>query len=72
MTAELAVRLYGRILDRIEENGYDVFTRRASVPLAGKLAAVPRVVLTAWLPRGTSAHPDSPGNETSFKPGEDP
>ena len=55
MTAELAVGLYGRILDRIEANGYDVFTRRASVSLAGKLWAVPRVCLTAWLPRGRSA-----------------
>lgn len=50
MTAALAVRLYGRILDKIEENDYDVFTRRASVPLLGKLAAVPPVVLSAWLP----------------------
>lgn len=52
MTAELAVGLYGRILDRIEANGYDVFTRRASVSLPGKLGAVPRILLTAWLPRG--------------------
>ncbi|MFQ5458192.1 MAG: phytoene/squalene synthase family protein [Myxococcota bacterium] len=50
MTATLAVRLYARILDNIEENGYDVFSRRASLPLSGKLAAVPRVVLTAWIP----------------------
>jgi phytoene synthase len=50
MTAALAVRLYSRILDKIEENDYDVFTRRASVPLRGKLAALPRVMLTAWLP----------------------
>ena len=50
MTAALAVRLYGRILDKIEENDYDVFTRRASVPLLRKLAAVPPVVLSAWLP----------------------
>ena len=53
MTAELAVRLYARILNKIEQNGYDVFRRRASVPLARKLGAVPRVVLTAWLPRRT-------------------
>ncbi len=53
MTAELAMGLYGRILDRIEANDYDVFTRRASVSLPGKLGAVPRVLLTAWLPRGS-------------------
>jgi phytoene synthase len=52
MTAELAVGLYGRILDRIEANDYDVFTRRASVSLPAKLGTVPRVLLTAWLPRG--------------------
>lgn len=55
MTATLAVRLYARILDNIEENGYDVFNRRASIPLPEKLAAVPRVVLTAWLPAGKSS-----------------
>jgi len=32
----LALALYGRILDRIEANGYDVFTRRAYVPLRTK------------------------------------
>jgi phytoene/squalene synthetase len=52
MTATLALRLYARILDKIEENGYDVFRRRASVPLSGKLLAVPRVFLAAWLPPG--------------------
>jgi phytoene synthase len=35
-----AHRLYGEILDRIEANGYDVFTRRARVPSARKLAVV--------------------------------
>jgi phytoene synthase len=42
-TVRLALALYGRILGRIEANGYDVFTRRAYVPLRTKLA----VALTA-------------------------
>lgn len=42
-TVRLALALYGRILERIEANGYDVFTRRAYVPLRTKLA----VALTA-------------------------
>jgi phytoene synthase len=37
-TVRLALALYGRILDAIEANGYDVFTRRAHVPLHAKLA----------------------------------
>ena len=50
VTATLALELYARILDKIEENGYDVFSRRASVPLSRKLLAVPPVLLTAGLP----------------------
>jgi phytoene synthase len=34
--------LYGRILDRIEAQGYDVFARRARVPTAVKLAVAAR------------------------------
>ena len=34
--------LYGQILDRIEENDYDVFSRRARVPLARKLVVAGR------------------------------
>lgn len=41
----LSGRLYHAILGRIRANEYDVFTRRAHVSLAGKLAAVPG----AWL-----------------------
>jgi 15-cis-phytoene synthase len=32
--------LYARILDQVEANGYDVFSRRAGVPTATKLATV--------------------------------
>jgi len=37
-TVRVALSLYRRILDRIEHNGYDVFTRRAFVPISTKLA----------------------------------
>jgi phytoene synthase len=36
-TVRLALSLYRRILAEIEHNGYDVFTRRAHVPIRGKL-----------------------------------
>jgi 15-cis-phytoene synthase len=42
-TVLLAARLYARILDEIERNSYDVFTRRAHLSLAGKLRAAPRL-----------------------------
>jgi phytoene synthase len=42
-----ARRLYGEILDRIEANGYDVFTRRARVPLARKLAVAGRLMIAS-------------------------
>jgi phytoene synthase len=38
-TVRLALVLYRRILDEIERNGYDVFTRRAHVPARTKLLA---------------------------------
>jgi len=41
-----ARRLYGEILDRIEANDYDVFTRRARVPGWRKAAVVARAVAT--------------------------
>lgn len=41
----LSGALYRQILHRVRRNRYDVFTRRAHVPLVGKLAAVP----VAWL-----------------------
>lgn len=39
----LAARLYARILERIEKNGFDVFTRRAHLTLAGKIRRAPRI-----------------------------
>jgi phytoene synthase len=42
-TVLLAARLYARILDEIERNAYDVYTRRAHLTLAGKLRAAPRI-----------------------------
>ncbi len=35
--ARVMAALYSRILDKIEENGYDVFSRRAAVPLGEKI-----------------------------------
>lgn len=42
-TVLLAARLYARILDAIERNDYDVWTRRAHLSLTGKLRAAPRI-----------------------------
>lgn len=42
-TVLLAARLYARILDEIEQSGFDVFARRAHVSLVGKLRAAPRI-----------------------------
>jgi phytoene synthase len=42
-----AHRLYSGILDEIEANRGDVFTKRASVPTWKKVAAAARIVLPA-------------------------
>ncbi len=44
-TVRLALALYRRILERIEANEFDVFTRRAYVPLRTKLV----MALATWL-----------------------
>ncbi len=49
LTVLAASRLYGGILEAIERNNYDVFTRRASLSLSGKLARLPLIWLTRWL-----------------------
>lgn len=48
-TAIAAAALYEGILDAIEQNGYDVFTRRASLSVWQKLRRVPAAVL--WTAR---------------------
>jgi phytoene synthase len=47
LSITVAARLYSRILDVIERNGYDVFTRRAFVPKKEKV----RGLASAWLGR---------------------
>lgn len=42
-TVLLAARLYARILDKIEANLFDVFTRRAHLTLVGKLHLAPGI-----------------------------
>jgi len=42
-TVLLAARLYAQILEEIERNSYDVFTRRAHVSFSGKLRATPYI-----------------------------
>lgn len=44
-TVRLALALYRRILDEIERNGYDVFTRRAFVPMRTKLLTASMTLL---------------------------
>jgi hypothetical protein len=41
--------LYGQILDQIENNGYDVFSRRARVPTSRKAATAARMMVTGPL-----------------------
>lgn len=47
LSIAVAANLYSRILDMIERNGYDVFTRRAYVPMGRKL----RELLAIWRQR---------------------
>ena len=54
LSIAVAANLYSRILDMIERNGYDVFTRRAYVPTSRKL----RELVVIWRQRraiGTAA-----------------
>ncbi len=56
LTALASAHLYGKILHRIEEQGYDVFAARAYVPTCRKLRAMPSVAaafLRLYLPAQT-------------------
>ena len=46
--------LYRQILDEIEANGYDNFSKRAYVPKAKKLAALPKAYLSSLMPPPSS------------------
>ncbi len=57
LAVRLSGTLYRAILDRIGLNQFNVFTRRASVPLQTKLAAVPQQwVLHQFEARVKDAH----------------
>ncbi len=45
-TVLLASRIYARILDEIERQNYDVFSRRAHTTMAQKLSMIPKIWLT--------------------------
>ncbi|HET7755029.1 MAG TPA: squalene/phytoene synthase family protein [Anaeromyxobacteraceae bacterium] len=49
---QFAVDAYSGILGRIEDNDYDVFTRRASLSFGEKLGYVPMSTWRAWRPNG--------------------
>jgi phytoene synthase len=46
-TVLLASRIYGRILDEIERQNYDVFARRAHRTLSQKIFSIPKIWLEA-------------------------
>jgi phytoene synthase len=46
-TVLLAARIYGKILDEIERQNYDVFSRRAHTTKTQKISIIPRTWLTA-------------------------
>ncbi|MGI5220487.1 phytoene/squalene synthase family protein [Nocardia sp. CA-290969] len=57
-----ALTLYSEILDRIEDSGFAVFTRRAHVPLTRRLAVGGRGLLGSWRARRVPVpgHPAAP------------
>lgn len=67
--AELMSTLYSRILDAVEANGYDVFTRRAHVPLPTKIRVAAAIglrrkkTLRSAPPRAGQDH-GTPGDTT--------
>lgn len=56
--------LYARILGAIEQNGYDVFTRRAHVPLSMKLAIALRLAGRSFVERSLSRAHLSPAEDS--------
>jgi 15-cis-phytoene synthase len=71
--AEMMSTLYSRILDAVEANGYDVFTRRAHVPLPVKIRVAAAIGLRRKILR-RSGHPPAgrpgvtPDNTTDHVP----
>lgn len=53
VAAEIMREIYGNLLDKMERGGFRVLERRYSVGKIGKLAAIARNLLSAWL-NGTS------------------
>lgn len=47
--------LYSRVLDRIEQRGYDVYEGRISIPTREKLFLAVRIWLQSYLPLGGAA-----------------
>jgi 15-cis-phytoene synthase len=50
---QVALRLYGEILDAVERNDYDVFSCRATVPRRRRAVVGARGLVTAWWTRGS-------------------
>ena len=63
LSITVAARLYSRILDKIERNGYDVFTRRAFVPKREKLLGL----ASTWAGRKFGWNLLPPGSITSYE-----
>ena len=70
-SASAAAALYERILNQIEANRYDVFTRRARVALPIKIGVTAYFLLDAALPPAR-AHRVGNGAGPRFRPGHDP
>ena len=58
LTALAGSELYARILNRIEESGYDVLGARAHVPTGRKISALPGIaasfVRLSWSDQGSA------------------
>lgn len=54
-STQLMRTLYSRILDAIEQNGYDVFSRRAHVRFSSKVALAMRLMVRSFMDRAVHA-----------------